>query len=420
MRDSRFTVERVELTTVEVPYRDRIAEHMRKEITHWQYVDVVRIELAGGAVGYGESMPFFWSGPVTDEAIERTRGENAAEMLWDDSLGVGVQMALFDAVARTAGIPVHRLLGRQVRDRVPLSWWCISMPPEDWVTEAETAVERGYTSIKLKGRPWFDIREAIDRVCAAVPDWFQVDIDFNETLLDAERAIPLLEEFETYPQVNIYESPLPQTDIDGNRMLRETVDTDIAMHYGRPAPLTTLSEELCDGFVVIGSPNECLRANAVAREGGLPFFLQLVGTGITAAFCMHLGAVLEGATWPGITCHQIYENDLLVGPIAVDDGHATVPDGPGLGYEVDATAVANRAVKRPDSRPEPPRLLEVSWPNGRTKYFSGYDGQLMAAAQDGDISFYERGVQTRFVPDDGSDWWRDLHERALDEPIAEE
>ena len=48
--------------------------------------------------------------------------------MWDDSHGTGLQQAMFDAVARANDVPIHRLLGRKVRDRAFMSWWAIDMP----------------------------------------------------------------------------------------------------------------------------------------------------------------------------------------------------------------------------------------------------------------------------------------------------
>ena len=109
------------------------------------------------------------------------------------------------------------------------------MPAADWIAECETAIDRGYTAVKLKGRPWFDLREAVAELCAAVPEWFDVGIDFDETLLDAEQALPILETLERHPQVTLFESPVPQEEIDGNRRLRRALDVDLAAHNGRPA-----------------------------------------------------------------------------------------------------------------------------------------------------------------------------------------
>ena len=61
---------------------------------------------------------------MTDAGAGRVTGASAAELLWEDGLGAGLQMALFDLVGRIAEVPVHRLLGARVRDATPISWWC--------------------------------------------------------------------------------------------------------------------------------------------------------------------------------------------------------------------------------------------------------------------------------------------------------
>ncbi len=50
--------------------------------------------------------------------------------MWDDGLGAGLQMALFDAAGKLAGVPVYRLLGPKVRDWCPISFWDHDMSPE--------------------------------------------------------------------------------------------------------------------------------------------------------------------------------------------------------------------------------------------------------------------------------------------------
>jgi galactonate dehydratase len=71
--------------------------------------------------------------------------------MWDDSLGAGLQIALFDAVAKQAGVPVHALLGQKVNKITPLSWWAIEMNADDWLMECQDAVKAGYISFKTKG-----------------------------------------------------------------------------------------------------------------------------------------------------------------------------------------------------------------------------------------------------------------------------
>ena len=99
--------------------------------------------LENGTVGWGETVLHYASlGTVSDEAVERAIGQPAAEHMWVDGQG-GLQIALFDAVGKALGVPVSSLLGNKVRDWVPISWWSIDAPPEDWAAEGAEAVANG-------------------------------------------------------------------------------------------------------------------------------------------------------------------------------------------------------------------------------------------------------------------------------------
>ena len=77
----------------------------------------------------------------------------------------------------------------------------------------------------------------------------------------------------------------------------------------------------------------------LSAEAQMPFWLQLVGNGLTTTWAAHLGAVLTNATWPTITCVNLYSNQLLKKPIEVVGGYHRVPDKPGLGVEIDDRAI---------------------------------------------------------------------------------
>ncbi len=417
--EKRFRVEDIRRRTVKVPYRPLPRKAMDRELPHWRYSEVFQVELASGEVGIGETLLYYTWGVTDDQDVARARGANAADLMWDDSLGAGLQMALFDAVSRTMGVPLHRLLGNQVHDKTPLSWWNIDMPPADMRDECATAYRNGYLSYKTKGRPWFDLWEQVAQATTVVPPEFKIDMDYNDTLLDAERAIPILKELEQYPQIDIYETPIPQGDIAGNRAIREATRVHIAHHYGNPAPKTAISEGICDGFVVGGGARRVMESGAVCAMADMPFWLQLVGTGITAAYSLHFGAVLSHSRWPAVNCHQLYTHGLLSREIKVVDGFAAVPDTPGLGYELDEDAMDRFQVEKPASRPEPERLLETTWPDGRKMYIAS-NGQvnfILSKGAQGQLPFYERGVDTRLLPNDGSPAWRKLYEEAQSEPV---
>ena len=413
-----FTVEKIERTTLRVPYRDVVARSMDRELPHWRYSEVCEVRLASGAVGFGETMLYYTWGVTGDEHVKRAMGKNAAELMWDDSLGAGLQIALFDAVGRTAGVPVHRLLGRQVHAKTPLSWWNIEMPPEDMAAECREALKQGYLAYKTKGRPWFDLWRQMELATKEVPPEFKIDMDFNETLLTAVQAIPVLKDLEKYPQTDIFEEPIPPKDFEGGRAVVAATKVKVAIHYGRISGRAAAREGSCHGFVMGGGTSRIMRGGNFAAEAEMPFWLQVTGTGITGAFSLHLGAVLSHTTWPAVNCFQLYEHPLLTEPIRVEKSMAAVPDKPGLGYELDRDAVARYKVEKPAKRPDPDRLVEASWPDGRKMYFaSGEVNFVLRPAMQGKTPFFERGVTARLWADDGSARFRELFQKARTGPL---
>mgnify|MGYP002623507507 CR=1 FL=1 len=414
LSEKSYRVTDVSRTTVKLEYREVPRRNMDRELPHWRWTEICEVTLASGNVGIGETLLYYTWGVPGEDDVARVIGQNAMSVMWDDSLGAGLQMALFDAVARTAEVPVHYLLGNQVYERTPLSWWNIDTSAADMASECATAFEQGYMSYKTKGRQWFDIHEQVAQAAAAVPEDFKIDMDFNDTLLTAEQGIPILKDLERTPQIDIYETPIPQDDVAGNRAICEATRVNVAMHYGTPDPATVVRESACDGFVVGHGATELMAAGRFAGEVGMPFWLQLVGSGVTAAWSLHFGGVLNQAVWPAVNCHQLYEQDLLVEPIHVADGTAAVPETPGLGVELNRDLVQKLKVPRPERRPEPPRLIETTWADGQRMYTAS-NGQvnfMLTAGQQGKYPYYKQGADTRLVPDDGTARWRELYERA--------
>ncbi|CAK9000537.1 N-succinyl-L-Arg/Lys racemase (N-succinyl amino acid racemase) (NSAR) [Durusdinium trenchii] len=419
--ERHFHVRDIQRTTLRLEFRPTPRRNMDREIPHWRWAEVCEVTLESGAVGFGETLLFYTWGVPSDDDVARVRGQSAIEMMWDDSLGAGLQMALFDAVARTAHVPVHSLLGHKHTSRTPLSWWNIDTSAEDMASECAEAYRQGYMSYKTTGRPWFDLKQQLDLATKEVPEDFMIDMDFNDTLLTAEQGLPILKDLERYPQVDIFETPIPQKDVAGNRAICAATDINVALHYGTPDPATVVRESAADGFVVGHGAEALMSAGRFAEEVEMPFWLQLVGSDITAAWSLHFGGVLKQALWPAVNCHQLYEERLLIDPITVSDGHAEVPDRIGLGYELNRDAVERFKVQKPAQRPEPQRLIETTWPDGRTMYTAsnGTVNFMLHAAMEGKYPYFEAGADTRLVPDDGSSRWKELYKRARKEgPIS--
>ena len=85
---------------------------------------------------------------------------------------------------------------------------------------------------------------------------FHLSDQLARTLVEADHrqnwTVRLLVEIEKYPNVKIYESPIPQGDVAGNKFIRSKTNVAIAHHYGSPPIMTALKEDVCDGFVIGG------------------------------------------------------------------------------------------------------------------------------------------------------------------------
>lgn len=420
VNEKHYEVTKIERTTVKLEYRETPRRNMDRELPHWRYIELCHVTLSSGRTGIGETMLYYTWGATSDNDVARAVGKNAIEIMWDDSLGAGLQMALFDAVGRTAGVPVHALLGQKMHGTTPLSWWNIDTSAKDMASECREARRLGYMSYKTKGRPWFDIFEQVEAATNGLPNDFKIDMDFNDTLLTAEQGRGIIRRLSKYPQIDIFETPIPQSDVEGNKKIAQSTRVHLAMHYGSPEPRVCVQSGCCDGFVVGGGATTTLAAGRFCGQVQLPFWLQLVGAGLTAAFSLHFGGALEMARWPAVNCHQLFEDDLLADKIRLSDGHAPVPDAPGIGYELNTDLIRKRTVPKPASRPEPERLIETTWADGRRMYTAsnGTVNFMLNAANQSRYPYYKPGADTRLVPDDGTPKWRDLYSRArADGPI---
>jgi L-alanine-DL-glutamate epimerase-like enolase superfamily enzyme len=329
-------------------------------------------------------------------------------------------MAMYDVVGKALGVPAYRLFNLpKVRDWCPISWWTIDFPPEALVEETQEALERGYTSYKTKARPWWDVFEQVEAISAVSPAYFKLDLDWNQMLINAGNASPVLAELDKYERVAIYESPIMQRDIEGHRQIRQKTTRPIALHFDNPAFRTVVREEMCDGFVVGGGVANVLRQGTLAEAFEKPFWLQLVGVGLTTTLSAHLGAVLPFAQWPAVNCLNIYSDDMLVEPLTIKGGYVRVPEAPGLGIEIDEAALTRFKMAPPYEHPKPRLLLSVVWPGGRVRHYASLR-QAWDDGQAGNIPAQDREVRMEVHPDDGTPEWADLYARAEQNPVHDQ
>lgn len=401
---------KAERLALNIPFvNDRVKRAMHRANTHGERVYVYRVETDNGIVGFGEH------GYVSDP--QRLIGRNPLAIVNDDSIGFGPQMAVLDAIGKDAGEPVHALLGPQVRKRCPISWWAIDMPPRDWAAEAKESVKQGYTCFKLKARPWWDIFAQVEAIEKVVPADYKLDIDFNGLLVNCATAQVLLRRLDPYLNVGMYESPFYLfEDFDAARLLKQKVEKPLIEHWNEEL----LHSRACDGFVLGGPVNWLRKTNALVETFQKAYWLQLNGTGLMTAYGMHLGSVLSRAQLPYITCHEHFADDLLRNPLEVQDGFIDVPNGPGLGVEVDEKAIERFTVDAEEPVPKEvylrkKRILRISWPGSgkkRVLEFTKEDAYYQEY-RSGNLTGFHTGIGLSVEEDDGSPSFQKHHAKLL-------
>jgi hypothetical protein len=107
----------------------------------------------------------------------------------------------------------------------------------------------------------------------------------------------------------------------------------------------------------------------------------------------------------------MHVSDMIKPVIQVSNGTAPVPEGPGLGVDLDEDAVARFRIDRIPDRPRPNRLYAIRWPSGATSYYRNAD-EFRADFMKGLLPAFPRGVYMEEVANNNSREWKELHERA--------
>lgn len=327
-----------------------------------------------GLVGYGEC--FRRSPHVTKTTVDQVLrplllGKNALDIapLWDEMfregrligpLGsllpavAGVDIALWDILGKALGAPIYQLLGGKRRDRVPFYASSLrrDLTPEAEADRAEAFLEQGWTGYKMHGAVPGRIDDPADHTVATVQalrarlgDRVQLMVDVNASY-SRHRAIQVgraLQELGVF----MYEEPVRTDDLEGNAMVADALDMAVAsgewcftrwefLQLAQKGRVDILQPDI----VKVGGFTEMRRIEAVASAANVPITVHntqpLLSTVAHLHFCA-ASAITPYAQEYSIEPVSIRDTyPLLQTPLAFErGGYLRVPDGPGLGVEMD-------------------------------------------------------------------------------------
>jgi L-alanine-DL-glutamate epimerase-like enolase superfamily enzyme len=278
-----------------------------------------------------------------------------------------LDIALWDIAGKAAGVPSWQLLGAQARDElVPYA----SLQPEvssfdayleSMVAWAQKAREIGFTAAKLeatfsgpyahKGLQGPDewIEEVVSAVREAAGPDMTLMVDVQYAFDSVQRALRTAEALAPH-DVFFLETPLWVDDLDGYAELRRRSPVPIAQGEW----LTTrheFSQLLERGCVDVAQPDigrvggltEARRVAQMAAEHGVLVVPHAWKTGISIAAAAQLAAVTPQMPFfeflPAELCESRLRKELVHEPLVFDQGRLGVPSAPGLGVELNRSAL---------------------------------------------------------------------------------
>jgi glucarate dehydratase len=359
----------VRATTIAVPLK---AALRHSNGCHWgRFVrTIVEVETDQGLIGLGEmggggesaeaafkALLSYLRGhdPFDLEAL-RWKIANPTGSLYNNrtQLLAALEFACLDIVGKALGEPLWRLLGGKLRDRVEFaSYLFFTYPvrgrdpvdvrtPDQLVAAARALkAEHGFRSHKLKGGVFAPDHEldCFRAVAQAFPD-DSVRYDPNGAL-SVREAIRFGQAIEDLKN-DYYEDPT--WGLNGMRQVREAVRVPLAtntvvINFEQLA--TNLRDPAVDVILLDttfwGGVRPCVKAAGVCETFQQEIAVHSSGElGIQLATMLHLGAVLPNFTYAGDAHYHHLTDDVIVGGVMpYRDGSIAVPDGPGLGVELD-------------------------------------------------------------------------------------
>jgi L-alanine-DL-glutamate epimerase-like enolase superfamily enzyme len=272
-----------------------------------------------------------------------------------------VDYALHDIMGKKLGVPVYKLLGGKSVEKITLGHIVATGTPEETTAEAQKIVGAGFRVLKAKvGYHSAEVDEENIRIIRrAVGDNVQVMIDANGswTYFQALRVLRQMEKYD----VALAEQPLPWWDVDGLARLRRKVNIPIFPDESATELkhlMEIIEKDAADGlFLKLAKAGGISRAKkwvSIAKAAGLSVSCGcMTGSGFEAAAQAHFlisdewtSQFVQENTGP-LTVHNILDtvsedikDDLVKTLPRYERGFMWVPEGPGLGMELNEDAIS--------------------------------------------------------------------------------
>jgi D-galactarolactone cycloisomerase len=301
-----------------------------------------------------------WRGESTVEP-ERVSEKLRQSSFWQGRGGTlehvisGIDIALWDLFGKVCGQPVSRLLGGCYRKRIKPYGSILFDEPQKLRETLQATVARGFRAIKMGWRPFGRRNSRFDELLVRTArDTVGPDVELLVDAGGSEQFWPhgykwalntsrMLDEYD----IGWFEEALPPDDIEGFIQLRRASPVPIAggeVLTRRQSFQPWIERGALDivqpDATKCGGLSEARRIAWMCQDHNIGFVSHGWNTAVGVAADLHLAAAIPVARYIEYLTPAPYIEQIITRPFQLDDeGYLAIPEGPGLGIELDREAL---------------------------------------------------------------------------------
>lgn len=256
----------------------------------------------------------------------------------------GIDIALWDLLGKHYNKPVYELLGGKKTNDVEV--YASGLNPSGFETLVDDHKKMGVTQFKLKVGTGIEKDLAnVKKIRKLLDQDDKLMIDANQAW-DQSSAIEHIHQFEPFDLAWV-EEPIRCDDLEGLQKIHNLTDVAIAGGenlYGRNDVRKTVDANALDVIQPDLSKNGGISEASViaenAKQRGITFVPHFLGGAVCLAASLHLVASISGCSILEMDANSNpLREKLFTEPFVINNGKITVPEGPGLGFELDEAFV---------------------------------------------------------------------------------
>jgi muconate cycloisomerase len=312
---------------------------------------IIEITLNNGLVGIGETYRSA-DKDLIENAMKNFVGLDILQLNWkrlpvtDQRIYEAFETAVLDLIGKILRVPVSQVLGGAYRDKIDCMGWTGRRTPEDAAQKAYEAMQKGHKVFKFKCSDEDPVRLWTEAIKARCGDGIKIVLDPNQRWTDVPTTLRLMEGVDSEIMLCL-EDPILHSDIEGFRYLKQHLGIPLFRHISLPYTqdirdiIAFVRADAVDGYNFNGTAYNCILLAEIANLEGKPCWRgSEVDLGISETMGLHIAAASINCTIPSdIFGELVRVDDLIVDPIVFEKGAAIVPQGEGLGIQLDQVAL---------------------------------------------------------------------------------